>query len=229
MHSRSWIVAATTLLSVETNTAAVTLFNVPTQTTFFESHGNGMVGFTFQVLKPVTVTSVGWYDHDGDGLSRSYRVGLWGSSSGFISGQPVEALLGAAGVTISSANSLQGLWRVLELSTPLLLQPGLSYQIAGLDTATSTDPIRYISQLFNEYSNEFTEVGQFFYHGTGTPTTFGVTTNGNFYLASGFELGPMLFTVPEPSACGLAALSLVAVLWRSRPSSRLFPPENLRC
>ncbi|MCW1886928.1 hypothetical protein OKA04_19465 [Luteolibacter flavescens] len=208
------------LLAMRPATAAVTLFNVPSHTTSFEAHGDGMVGFTFQVLTTVTVTSVGWYDHDADGLSQAYQVGLWSSSTGFQPGQPVEALLGTSGVTIPAAGTLEGSWRVLELSTALVLQPGVSYQLAGLDSAASTDPIRYISQVADEYSNEFTSVGQFFYHATGTPSEFGVTTNDRFYLASGFQLGPMLFTnVPEPSSCALAAIGLTAVLLRNRQQS----------
>jgi hypothetical protein len=44
---------------------------------FDEDHGNGMVGWAFQLLEPFTVTHVGWYDKDGDGLSRVFQVGLW--------------------------------------------------------------------------------------------------------------------------------------------------------
>src|SRR5512147_860948 len=44
---------------------------------FEEVHGNGMVGWTFQLLVPFTVTQVGWYDKGADGLPRAWQVGLW--------------------------------------------------------------------------------------------------------------------------------------------------------
>ena len=215
---RAWFAALAIIVAPHFAAASTTLFSIPTGQDFFETHGNGMVGYTFSVKRPVTVVSVGWYDHGGDGLSRNYQVGLWkAETGGFGIGQPVQAILSNSGITIPAASTLQGLWRVTELAVPIVLQPGY-YQIAGLDTASSTDPIRYIFQVGNEYENPDVSLGAFFYTAQtqNQAPGFRVTSSDYFYLASGFELGPMLFTVPEPGVCCIGAMGALVLLRRRR-------------
>ena len=53
-----------------------------------DPHGNGMVGWEFTLLQPITVSQVGWYDDSGSGLSQSFPgwtlgwFGFWVDSSG---------------------------------------------------------------------------------------------------------------------------------------------------
>ena len=38
---------------------------------------DGMVGWTFTVAAPVTMTGIGWYAQNPGGLSVSHEVGIW--------------------------------------------------------------------------------------------------------------------------------------------------------
>src|ERR1700730_1244531 len=38
---------------------------------------NGMYGWTFYLLEPITVTGVGWYDDGLDGLAHAHEIGIW--------------------------------------------------------------------------------------------------------------------------------------------------------
>lgn len=194
---------------------------------FYETHGNGMIGWTFYVTSAITITQVGWYDAGGDGLSRDFQVGLWRAASGsFAAGQVATPLLGANGVVIpaGTGTSFNGLYRYIDLPTALTLQPGF-YQLGGLDTATTPDPIKYISELdfvgLEGDSDAFNvpglSYGAFFYTAqtSGDPSFRPVTSN-EFYLASGLELGPMIFAIPEPSALMLAGVGGLLLLPRRR-------------
>lgn len=80
------------------------------------------------------------------------------------------------------------------------------YQIGGLDSEGTPDPIRYV--LYDtplDYPDPLVRVGPFFYAGF-SPTSFGPSED--FYLAYGLELGPMLFTeIPEPGVSSALILA----------------------
>ena len=178
-------------------------------------HGDGMVGWNFQLLVPFTVTQVGWYDEDTtNGLSRAFQVGLWkgegfkedpGTPHTFVSssliGDPNNGLIIPAGTNAS----LLGVWRVVDLASPLTLQPGF-YQLAGLDTLTTTDVIKHVvvnsggTPLQSRSPGSPLVIGAFFDAGVvvvRTNTNFGPTPR--YYLWWGLELGPMLFGSWTPS------------------------------
>lgn len=185
---------------------------------------DGMVGWTFYVSNSVTVTQIGWFDEGGDGLSRAIQVGLWqATSEGFSADGSVVELLGTAGSGLfipgGTAAQLNGYFRVVDLAVPIELQPG-SYQIAGLITASTADPTTFMWDgghgIFNTPD---VSVGPFFY-GIMTeseiPSGFTWVDSSNFYLASGLEMGPMLFAVPEASTPILLMFGLAMVLSRRR-------------
>jgi hypothetical protein len=191
-----------------------------------EMHGNGMVGWTFNLLQPLTITGVGWYDDGQDGLSRAFQVGLWQDLTGnFAPGSTPRQLLGtsADGMNIPGGTTatLQDSWRVVPLSSPLTLPAG-NYELSGLDTATTPDTIKYVlaGGMFPfPPAQPGLTLGAFFYASPSAPSpTFQVTYRDSFYLAYGLELGPMLFTsVPEPHSIGLFGLGAVMLLllrWR---------------
>lgn len=220
------LILSASLLAAAKSDAATSLFDIPSYYwgTTSEQHGDGMVGYVFTLTQSVTVTQVGWYDAQGDGLSRAFQVGLWKDLTGgnFAPGSPTSQLLGNVNSGISipggTGTTLNGVWRTVDLASPLQLEPG-SYQIGGLDTASTTDPIAYVSQnvLPEMLTNSNAEPRQFFYSATTSSNPgFHVTTNSNFYLAGGLELGPMLFIVPEPSSLFLFAAGAGLVLRRRR-------------
>lgn len=204
---------------------AVAAFTVPdsyfTTRGFNEAHGNGMIGWTFQVDDAITVTQIGWYDQGQDGLSRSYQVGLWQSAGGinFTSGMPSLVGSTTTGLVIPGGTSatLNGLFRVVDLESPLILQPGI-YQIGGLDTATTTDPIRYFhwSEFFLDPPSEITLRNFFYAASTSATPGFHSVPTSQFHLEHGIEAGPMLFVVPEPSGVHMAGLGGMILCARRR-------------
>ncbi len=201
-----------------------------TQYSFNETHGNGMVGWVFNLQQPVTVNQVGWYDDGQDGLSRGFQIGLWqdltgtadsilvychfqASSPYSIIGDPIHGITIPAGTTAS----LNGAYRVVNLPSPMNLAPG-NYELGGLDTASTTDPIRYLLGQYQSPVAEMTQ-GPFFYADpVFQNTTFGSTEW--LYLANGLELGPMLFTaVPEPNTLGLLIMGGLFLGWRGRETT----------
>lgn len=214
------------LLAGSATGQGVSIVNIDpaTQYDFNEIHGNGMVGWNFYVTQPITITQVGWYDDAQNGLTRDFQIGLWqdlsrSSGDGGFFGTNPNSLIGDPidGLTIPGGTgaSLNGAWRVVDLVAPLTLIPG-SYQLGGLDTASTSDPIRYQLAGMNPPIPGVT-IGCFFYAGSGfTPTTtLGLTHE--YYVASGLELGPMLFTsVPEPVS-GILIVVGALVLFCHRP------------
>jgi hypothetical protein len=103
----------------------------------------------------------------------------------------------AVTIPAGTTASLNGGYRVVNLPSPIALVPG-NYELGGLDTFSTTDPIRYLVGQYGSPVVGMTQ-GPFFYAGMGPPTTIlGITDY--LYLLDGLELGPMLFiAVPKPS------------------------------
>jgi len=181
---------------------------------FDEAHGDAMVGWTFTLLQPVTVLRVGWYDDGRDGLSRDFQVGLWSGSTQLL-GDPANGIVIPGGTQAT----LEAVWRVIDLPTPLDLSPG-AYVFGGLDSATTPDVIKFALVHGIEDDPSLTgsrlTLGAFFY---------GAIENGPgfqrpnlFYLAGGLELGPMLFiNIPEPSPFVMVGLGLILLQLIVRP------------
>jgi hypothetical protein len=192
---------------------------------FNETHGNGMVGWTFTLQQSVTVTRVAWYDEDQNGLSHQFEVGLWHGSNQLLGDQESGLFIPAG-----TAAALDGRWRVVDLPNPVELQPG-DYVLGGLDSSTSTDVIKYAHLLPTDVSDPALTgsrltVGEFFYASIPQPQT-GFDQPSNFALLTGLELGPMLYiNVPEPqiraTAYVLAATCMTIRGGRGRFSRLIF-------
>jgi len=204
------VAACLSLLCVQTARGnSVPIVSVNVNNFGNEGHGDGMVGWTFTLLQPITVSQVGWYDDGGDGLSRSFQVGLWFGSTQLL-GDPTAGILIPGGTQAT----LNGVYRVIDLPTPLSLQPG-NYWLGGLDSATTPDVIKVVPVAFLENPSYLTVGADFaangcfpsgFQHPRCVFTDFG-----------GLELGPMLFTtVPEPGTALLFATGVVGLALRHR-------------
>jgi len=42
---------------------------------------NGVYGWSFELVRPITVTGLAWFDQNADGLSHSHEIGIWQDTS----------------------------------------------------------------------------------------------------------------------------------------------------
>jgi hypothetical protein len=93
-----------------------------------------MLGWTFVLSAPATITGFGWYDQDLDGLSHPHQIGLWyGNASTNIESTPygTNTTLRAMATVPAGTNAvLEGSWRRVDLATPIDLPSGY-YILAG--------------------------------------------------------------------------------------------------
>jgi hypothetical protein len=171
---------------------------------FNEANVDGTIGYRFNILSPIVVTDVGWYDQDGDGLAHSHAIGLWQSD-----GQ----------------SPLDGPYRKAAIPNgPLTLPPG-AYILGGTDTTFSPDVIRYALDRVNPFfahtmpTDPRIDLGQPAY--SQSPTLHVPDT---FLLVDGVELGPMLFVVPVPEPASIALLYTALCLIPARRPER--PPDS---
>lgn len=160
-----------------------------------------MLGWQFTVPATVQVTALGWFDWNLDGLAREHEVGIWESAT--------QTLVASLVVPTGTGASLEGHFRWVDLATPLTLQPGVSYRIAGLDIGASGDPHVWDTDIgFGAHVNGLTvnPAVQLGSPGTalgGLATSFSfpsVTTGGTRAAL----LGPNLaLAVPEPASAAL--------------------------
>jgi hypothetical protein len=84
--------------------------------------GPFIAGYEFTVgSNNITVDQLGYYDQDKDGLVSSHDVGIFDVNT--------QNLL--ASTSVNTTHTLDGFFRYSALSTPLTLQAGQTYRIAG--------------------------------------------------------------------------------------------------
>ncbi len=159
-----------------------------------------MSGWGFTVDNGVTVTSLGVWDRDDDGLSGSHEVGIWRVSD--------HQLIVSGTVPSGTAGTLIDRFRYVTLGTPAALPAG-DYRIGALYGA-DTDAVGYFATsaslapgLSNFVSNCYVQ----------SSTLAFPSSNGSF--AKG-DFGPNFLIVPEPATLSLAVLVGLALIRRHR-------------
>lgn len=158
------------------------------------------VGWQFDVLTPVTVTHLSWYDDGKDGLSVEHKVGIWA---------PDGTLLTSVIVPKGTAASLDGVWRVVPV-TSVTLKAGAGYIVGGYNGLSSTD--RLASEVTHTVAAQLSYVDATFSSLNGIferPTFFSVATTG--FYGPGFNI-----QVPGPGAVALGAFAVVGAVRRRR-------------
>jgi hypothetical protein len=158
---------------------------------------NQNVGWRFDVLSPVYVTGLGWYDENHNGLGISHEVGIWDAN-----GTLLTSIIVPSG-TVSRLN-LQ--YRMADIN-PLLLAAGAGYIVGGLNSDQSGDQLA---------ARAFTIDSRLaFNHATysGFTSTFGEPTLNSIGFAGFF--GPMfeIDSIPEPTSYGLVVFSGIVLFF----------------
>ena len=86
-------------------------------------------GFYFDLTAPITVTSLGWYDYQSNGLANSHQVGIWSTAG---------ALLLSGTVAAGTVDPLDGMFRYTSSLTGTSALGTGSYVIGGLSTSADT-------------------------------------------------------------------------------------------
>lgn len=87
------------------------------------------VGWMFNVLSPLTVTGLGWFDEGHDGLAVSHAIGLW---------NPLGTMLATIVAPAGTVAPLDVQYRMMPIA-PLGLAPGDGYIIGGLDSSQNPE------------------------------------------------------------------------------------------
>jgi hypothetical protein len=95
------------------------------------TNANQTVGWEFNVLRPITVDDLEWYDPNRTttGLSTAHMVGIW---------SPTGILLTSVLIPAGTAAPLDGMF-ASESVTPLTLAVGNGYVVGGQNFSTNTD------------------------------------------------------------------------------------------
>jgi hypothetical protein len=112
------------------DTAAVS-FSLP-QSSLTPNLVNGVDGFDFTPNVDLSVTALGWYDQDGDGLRHDHPVGIF---------QTDTMALVAPAATVTTASTLDSTADFrFEAVTPFTLSAGTTYTLAGYGEGPNFDP-----------------------------------------------------------------------------------------
>jgi hypothetical protein len=156
------------------------------------------LGFEFTVNSVLSVTHLGVYDHDADGLLARAEVGIWDS---------LGTLLASVFVPSGTSGLLVGTFRYEEIS-PLELTPGNTYIVGS-----------YIDDLASSFNTG--QGGSGFYDSAINPiqdrfsnfnSMFSFPDSSNFHPAGAWTGGNFLYegrAVPEPASLASAISALV--------------------
>lgn len=181
----------------------------PIETSF--RYTNGMIGWSFFVTEPLTITGVGWYDYGHDGLIDSHQIGIWKELSGLPRDQLFMltnmSLLASATIAAGAEAPLSGPWRTVEIPH-LTLEPG-GYEVAGTFRNDPGDIFKFASVVGGDLILPDPRIQ------IAAPTfsfgdEFRAPDQGVLYY--GVHLGPMLFMeIPEPTVMPLLLWAMLVL------------------
>jgi hypothetical protein len=137
------------------------------------------VGWQFDVLNPISVGAMSWFDDGQDGLDLAHEIAIWDPAGNMIAGTNVVIPSGAAA-------PLEGIWRTVAI-TPVTLPVGSGYIVGGYNgahgeclsfnvTQTPHPSINFVDATFSGFGAVLER-----------PANFSVAVNG--FYGPGFQIG----------------------------------------
>jgi hypothetical protein len=186
---------------------------------------NQLWGWEFTPTATITITKLGFFDYQSDGLATSHQVGIFDGStqhllvSGTVGAGTTAPIEGPAVHIFGNPAISLGAFRYIDV-TPITLNPGQLYVIAGTNKSTAFDA----QADTNPNAPASLESSPFIVIGQGRDIFFGpeqlaFPTNviGAPEFGPTFQFGPT--AVPEPASLslfGIGAAGLVGYAWRRR-------------
>ncbi len=187
---------------------AATLGVTTSNDNVFMNTGTWTLGYSFMVNSQITVTGLGVFDDNSDGLNVSHDVGLWDSSGNLLTWTTVGA---------GTVAPLNGYYRMATISGYTLTAGNIYYvgSVNGIDndgwlqdpsTLVAAPQITYLSRQY-----EFSGGGLVF------PDLAGSGTTG--YFGGNFEFGTS--SVPEPGSLLMLGSGVLAAAGALRRKFRV--------
>lgn len=170
-----------------TNTSGLTLTNPPFT-----------LGWSFTVNADITVTALGLFDGNQDGLTDRHDIGLWNS---------IGALLASTTLGAGTAAPLTNQFRYATLLSDVDLIAGESYRIGAL-YLTSNDDVVIPSETTGLATPSQISFGAATYAIGNSLTDPVLSFGGQGYFGANFLFNAGGGTVPEPASLLLALLAL---------------------
>jgi len=169
---------------------------------------NVMIGWRFSTASAISVSELGFWDDQADGLGESHQVGIWSTAG---AGTSADALVSAT-VLSGTADALHpgSFFRVAQV-TPTNLPAG-DYVIGGLLSGSQVDPYKDTADV----SGFATASGITYTERRFIGSTTGFSRPDNTGSGLG-EFGPnFAFTtpIPEPSSMAVTAFALTGLTAR---------------
>ncbi len=155
------------------------------------------LGWSFTTNAAVSVTALGWYDTNQDGLNERHSVGIFDDTT--------QLLVAGASTVVSTADPLTAQFRYHAVTAVLI--PNHSYELVGTTGDTFTDTYTWDPQTIN--FNPLITFGQDRYD-VSTTLIYATSTTGT--TVGWFGPNMKIAAVPEPAtfaALGLGALVLI--------------------